>query len=114
MSSSFLNMILDTGGGRHGHHVCVRSIVTAIPNGERRNSESSHGGGTVRAAGQPKPARWQDGKGGGGRRRSARRVRCSRWRRQLRQVRVDADGQGTRAGAATMACNQIIIYKIKK
>jgi len=27
MSSSFFDMISDKGGGRHGHHVCVRSIV---------------------------------------------------------------------------------------
>ncbi len=30
MSSSFFDMISDKGGGRHGHHVCVRSMVGII------------------------------------------------------------------------------------
>jgi len=79
-----------------------------------RDSESSHGGGTVRAAGQQKLVRRQDGKGAGGQQRSARRVHCSRWRRRQRQARVDANGQGTRAGVTMTACNQINIYKIKE
>ena len=30
MSSSFFDMISDMKGGRHGHHVCVRSVVGTI------------------------------------------------------------------------------------
>ncbi len=30
MSSSCFDMILDKGGGRHGHHVCVRSVVGSL------------------------------------------------------------------------------------
>jgi len=88
--------------------------TTAIPNGELSDSESSRSGGTVRAAGQQKLVRQQDGKGSGGWQQSARCIRCSRWWQQQRQARADADGQGMRAGATTTACNQINIYKIKK
>ena len=41
----------------------VAASTTAIPNGEWSDSESSRGGGTVRAVGQKKLARQQDGKG---------------------------------------------------
>jgi len=30
MSSSCFDMILDKGGGRHGHHVCVMSVVGSL------------------------------------------------------------------------------------
>jgi hypothetical protein len=30
MSSSCFDMILDKGGERHGHHVCVRSVVGSL------------------------------------------------------------------------------------
>jgi hypothetical protein len=30
MSSSYFDMILDKGGGRHGLHVCVRSVVGSL------------------------------------------------------------------------------------
>ena len=30
MSSSCFDMISDKGGGRHGHHVCVRSMVGSL------------------------------------------------------------------------------------
>jgi len=30
MSLSCFDMILDKGGGRHGHHVCVRSVVGSL------------------------------------------------------------------------------------
>ena len=30
MSSSCFDMILDKGGGRHGHHVCVKSVAGSL------------------------------------------------------------------------------------
>jgi len=49
-------MILDKGWGRHGHHVCMRSIV----GGGGNNCDPKQR--TVR---QQKLARWRDGEGGG-------------------------------------------------
>jgi hypothetical protein len=97
MSSSFFDMISDKGGGRHGHHVCVRSIV---------------GGGVNdcdpkwRTAWQQKLARRRDGEGGGtaiaraaagwqGRRRTATICQA----RPLQLVAAD-DGRGGR----TLTC----------
>ena len=48
-------MILDKGGGRHGHHVCVRSIV----GGGVNDCDPKR-----RTARQQKLARRQDGEGG--------------------------------------------------
>jgi hypothetical protein len=72
MPSSFFDKISNKGGGRHGHHVCVRSISgggvnDCDPKRERSDGKSSRGSGTVRVAGQQKLTRQQDGKGGGGR-----------------------------------------------
>ena len=81
---------------------------------QRLRSQTENGA-TVKAhAAARRWGRWDSKSLRGGRMASARRVRCSQWRQWWRQVRADADGQGTRAGATTTACNQIKIYKIKK
>jgi hypothetical protein len=61
------------------------------------------GAGRQRLKGQ-RGRRW-DGEGGDGRQRSARRVRCRRWRRRQQrwQAKADADELETRAGATTTA-----------
>jgi len=92
MSSSFFDMIWDKGGGRNGHHICVRSIV---------------GGGVDdcdpkrRTARQQKLVRRWDGEGGG----TAKARAAAGWQGRRRTATI-CQARPLQSVAATMTAGE--------